>query len=98
MPSSNHAPVFYFEWGGAADLDVDEIWPDGDAPENPTVADVMAQIQKSGSTPRSVARDWNLEIEEIEVSGPGGRQSYTDSGIRVWGQQSAGAASQQEER
>jgi len=41
-------------------LTVDEIWPDGNAPENPTVADVVAVIDNCGGT-RSVLRDWDLD-------------------------------------
>lgn len=40
-------------------LNADELWPDGDAPENPTAADVRRLIQKSGGIYR-VLDDWNL--------------------------------------
>lgn len=40
-------------------LDADELWPDGDAPENPTAADARNLIQKSGGIYR-VLDDWNL--------------------------------------
>ncbi len=40
-------------------LDASELWPDGDAPENPTAADVRKLIQKSGGIYR-VIDDWNL--------------------------------------
>lgn len=56
------------EWGGEATLTVDEIWPNGDAPENPTRDDVIAQIAKEGN-PRSFARNWNCDIEGVEVDG-----------------------------
>lgn len=65
---------FRLEWGGEATLSVDEIWPDGDAPENPTRDDVIAVMQKSGSAYR-LAQDWNLDLQGIEVDGK-------DSGLR----------------
>lgn len=65
---------FYVEWGGTADLSVDEIWPDGNAPENPTRDDVIAVMQQSGSVAR-LCRDWSLEVEGLEVDGK-------DSGLR----------------
>lgn len=41
-------------------LSVDDIWPDGDAPENPTVADVEKVIDACGGWQRIVS-DWNLD-------------------------------------
>lgn len=67
-------PTFYFEWGGSADLTVEEIWPDGNAPENPTVDDVIAEMQRCRSV-RTLCRDWNLDVEGVEVNG-------RDSGLR----------------
>ena len=55
-------------WGGEETLTVDEIWPDGDAPENPTAEDVMGEIRKCGSVSRCVI-DWNLDCQGIEVNG-----------------------------
>ena len=55
-----------FNFSIAADiwLRVEDIWPDGDAPENPTVADVLAVIAKCGGTER-VLRDWDLDHELV---------------------------------
>jgi hypothetical protein len=36
-----------------------EIWPDGDAPENPTVEDVKAVLKDCGP-PMRVINDWGL--------------------------------------
>lgn len=41
-------------------LTVDEIWPDGDAPENPTADDVRARIDADGDI-LSVIDSWNLD-------------------------------------
>ncbi len=66
--------TFQFEWGGTASLTVEEIWPDGDAPENPTVDDVLAQVRKAGSL-WQLASEWNLDLQGVEVNG-------RDSGLR----------------
>jgi len=68
---------FNIEWGGSADLTPDEVWPDGDAPENPTVEDVKTAMLKSGSL-YCLARDWDMQLEEVEVYGTGGRVTLTD--------------------
>ena len=40
-------------------LDEDELWPDGDAPENPTADDVRELIEAEGGIVQ-VIDDWNL--------------------------------------
>lgn len=54
-------------------LGVDAIWPDGDAPENPTADDVRELIDDHGGIVR-VIEDWNLanrnddyDVTEITV-------------------------------
>ncbi len=42
-------------------LDVDAIWPDGDAPESPTADDVYALL-RNGSVIANL-REWNLDDE-----------------------------------
>lgn len=74
MSQSESGPWFHIEWGGSADLSPRDIWPDGDAPENPTVDDVIAQMRKEGSL-WSLARNWNLDLQGCEVNG-------RDSGLR----------------
>ena len=42
-------------------LSVNDIWPDGDAPDNPTPDDVIEAMEGTGySTPASVVREWEL--------------------------------------
>lgn len=53
-------PVFNVDISGYLTLTVDEIWPDGDAPENPTVEDVARVIEDCGGL-RDVLRDWSLD-------------------------------------
>lgn len=41
-------------------LTVEEIWPDGDAPENPSAEDVIEAMKSYGSS-SMVIRDWNFD-------------------------------------
>lgn len=43
-------------------LDIPSLWPDGNAPENPTVKDVLALIDKEGGI-LSIIGEWNLGID-----------------------------------
>lgn len=43
-------------------LDIDQLWPDGDAPENPTADDVLLLIEDCGGA-EMIIRDWNFEPE-----------------------------------
>lgn len=55
-------------------LDVLALWPDGDAPENPTVEDVLALIENEGGFLAAV-REWGLDeggensVEEVDEHG-----------------------------
>jgi hypothetical protein len=53
---------FEFTVEGALFLEIDDIWPDGDAPPNPTVDDVIKVISECGG-PRRVMADWDLDAE-----------------------------------
>lgn len=54
---------FYIEiTTGTVTLTEDEIWPDGDAPKNPTRDDVEKLIRESGPLDR-VLRDWSLDLD-----------------------------------
>ena len=59
--------MFIFGWTGFHALGVSEIWPDGDAPENPTVDDVIEVIRTCGGV-SDVLRNWNLP-PQLEVDG-----------------------------
>ncbi|MGN6103513.1 MAG: hypothetical protein ACTHU0_00170 [Kofleriaceae bacterium] len=53
----------------SVDLDVDDLWPGGDAPENPTAADVAKVVAECGGVRGAVA-DWNLENHlELTITG-----------------------------
>lgn len=51
---------FSFKISGYYVLTEDEVWPDGDGPENPTAEDVLDLIDKLGGA-EEVIWDWNLE-------------------------------------
>ena len=66
--------VFCFSISGEAALAVEDIWPDGDAPENPTLDDVLKVITGCGGRLR-VLEDWDLLDDlDLDVS--------DDTGIR----------------
>jgi hypothetical protein len=47
---------------------LEQLWPDGDAPENPTTADVYALIADCGGA-HHIIRDWSLEDHlDVHVS------------------------------
>lgn len=46
--------------GPTFNLTEEEIWPDGDAPENPTDADVIEAMKDYGHV-STVIRDWALD-------------------------------------
>jgi hypothetical protein len=48
-------------------LSVSDIWPDGDAPDDPTAEDVAALMEKCGGL-HGVLYDWCL-LDELEVNG-----------------------------
>jgi hypothetical protein len=53
-------------------VSVDDIWPDGDAPENPTAADVQREIDKSRDLATALLY-WNLDEDlELVAAGPFG--------------------------
>ncbi len=64
MPDSS---AFTIEIDGAVTLELDEIWPDGDVPENPTLSDVIPRLEKEG-TAANLIREWNLPVE-VSVDG-----------------------------
>lgn len=60
-------------------LAVEDIWPDGDAPENPTPADVKAVMEKCGRKVR-VLDEWELLHDlKVEVCDRRGRER-----VEVW--------------
>ena len=54
-------------------LSIDEVWPDGDAPDNPTVEDVIKAMRPSGGV-GEMASDWNLGLwADVRVIGSDGK-------------------------
>jgi hypothetical protein len=71
MSRIERAPLFYVGVPDVA-LEVEDVWPDGDAPDNPTAADVAEVLRGSGHSIASIATEWNL-WSEIEVTDNAGR-------------------------
>lgn len=44
--------------GPTFELEIDEVWPDGDAPTNPTTEDVINKMREYGY---GLIRDWDLD-------------------------------------
>lgn len=63
---------------GDNDLTVADLWPDGNAPDPVTAADVVQLIRSCGGV-RRVLTDWNLD-HDIEVIVRDGDGSHT-SGV-----------------
>lgn len=53
------AEIFQVSITNDFDLSVEEVWPDGDAPENPTAEDVMEQMKREGSVHRLLG-NWDM--------------------------------------
>lgn len=61
---------FNFDFNGHAVLSVDEIWPDGDAPENPTAEDVQKMIEGMYFSMGGFLSDWNLDdVISLNITG-----------------------------
>lgn len=46
-----------------SELDVASLWPDGDAPDSPSTADVCALISRCGGI-YNVLGEWNLDAHD----------------------------------
>ena len=52
---------FTIEVDSFTEMCIDEIWPDGDAPKNPTAEDVARRIQESCLNAGDLLQEWNLD-------------------------------------
>lgn len=57
---SERDSLFSFAFEGEVELSTSDIWPDGDAPPNPTAQDVVERIQARWRRMDGFLRDWNL--------------------------------------
>jgi hypothetical protein len=48
---------------GEVTLNTEDIWPDGDAPENPTAADVIRAMEDDCGSVTKLLDEWNLPAE-----------------------------------
>ena len=58
--------TFNFHIEADHNLTVDQIWPDGDAPPNPTIQDVLALVADLYPHPwdgATLMRDWELDAD-----------------------------------
>jgi hypothetical protein len=61
--------TFTFEVSKTFEMSPEEIWPDGDGPEDPTLEDVFKEIEKCGGA-QSAIYDWYLTDElDLAVEG-----------------------------
>ena len=65
----NEMKKFEFTITISVDLTEEEVWPDGDAPENPTAADAREVfVSCNGSNYLRTAREWSFENDiDLEV-------------------------------
>ena len=63
---SKSKDVFTVIFSGSATMEKDWIWPDGGAPENPTVEDVVRAIKDDTYDTADFIQDWNL-ADDIEI-------------------------------
>ncbi len=61
---------FTLSVSGEVSVSLNEIWPDGDAPENPTAQDVAKAIEEQGAwSLANFFNDWSLdEYFELDVT------------------------------
>jgi hypothetical protein len=53
---------------GSAYLTVEDVWPDGDAPEHPTAQGVVEQMRRTSPSVYTIVSEWGL-LDGIEVTG-----------------------------
>lgn len=64
--------TFHIIFDGHVTFSVDDVWPDGDAPDNPT-ADDVAEVMRSTGEKWLVMREWglnqfvNVSVDHVEV-------------------------------
>ena len=47
-------------------LTLEEVWPDGDAPKNPTAEDVIKRMKETAGTPANCVKEWLL-VDDLVV-------------------------------
>lgn len=74
-------------------LTVDEIWPDGDAPENPTKEDVLFEMKESisshspleGENAVLLVKEWNLDQDAGQLEIEEVNSKKLDNILKSWG-------------
>lgn len=57
--------TFTLEFVVSSELTLDELWPDGDAPDDPTEEDVKRLVEDQD--PLRIASEWNLDVGDWEI-------------------------------
>lgn len=65
---ADHDQVFYVSITADYALTVDDVWPDGDAPGNPTSGNVRELLRAGGDKFR-VLSDWGMDDFDVDVDG-----------------------------
>lgn len=78
MPDFPSEPRFTITLDGSWMLDVRDVWPDGDAPDNPTPFDVLEAMRETGAL-LTVIREWNLHPDMVISSSDGARSVMWDA-------------------
>jgi len=58
------------------DIRVDDLWPDGDAPEQVTPEDVAALMHRSSLFAAAMLTDWNMDDLDVWVNVGAGRSVH----------------------
>lgn len=58
------APTVFIEFSGDVALAIEDIWPDGDAPEEIT-PEVVAELMRQAGSKMNVLREWALTSELV---------------------------------
>ena len=56
--------MFHIDFRGCLTLSLDDIWPDGNAPEHPTAQDVIEVMKASGSKTQMM-QEWSLDDDLV---------------------------------
>ena len=67
-PRTKRRGTFVVEVSGSCELTVEDVWPDGAGPENPTAADVAAALRDSYNNYREVILNLGLPLR-VDVEG-----------------------------
>jgi len=61
-------------------MSIEQIWPDGDAPENPTAKDVVKAMQEDCPTVAGLLSEWDfpVTVRVTDEINPGDQATWED--------------------